>query len=195
MMAGGVAWAFHRVWPAAEGGVWLPSGLAFATAFVALDYAAYWMHRLMHHRPLWRLHFTHHTVVSLNTVAAGRHSLSESLCSPLHVLHGLVVFLLADPSWYLIGVSTSFALDIWRHSPMTTHQSNAIARAVHALVITPEEHAVHHHTGSRSNFGANLKLWDRMHGTYQAANGQPAALGEPSSEGVLRLLLWGARSR
>jgi len=55
------------------------------------------------------------------------------------------------------------------------------------FLITPHEHAWHHSREAFGcNYGANLSLWDRLHGTYRSPEAPPQALGIDAGEGFLR---------
>ena len=167
--------------------------LAFLIGFAGLDYLQYWTHRSFHLRGLWRFHLLHHTLVRMNGTGAFRHSLWECALNPVFWCHGALAWLLANPSYYLIAVTTGFILDVWRHAPLETQASGLLGRLLRAVLVTPEDHAVHHREpGSAANYGGNLKVWDRLHGTYLAPDGLPAIYGVPNSDTPVRLLFGAA---
>lgn len=148
---------------------------AFLISFVAVDYAYYWNHRLLH-GALWRWHAVHHTASRLDVVVTSR----NTLWTPLLIVYlwagAAAVLLLRDPSGFLLGLSLTAVLDLWRHSPLIPPPP--LRRAMSWIVVTPHEHAWHHsRSRTEVNFGANLTLWDRLHGTFEASDALPAQLG------------------
>ncbi|MEM9486022.1 MAG: sterol desaturase family protein, partial [Cyanobacteria bacterium P01_F01_bin.116] len=63
-----------------------------------------------------------------------------------------------------------------------------------AWLILPQDHGWHHHSGEDGcNYGANLKLWDRLHGTWHASEQWPSQLGQSSGLPLWRQLLYPLR--
>ena len=190
-----VTMTLGHVVPASRGSIVVAPIIAFSIGFVGLDYLQYWTHRLFHGRVLWRFHLLHHTARRMRGVGAFRHSLPECLLSPVFWCHGVIAWLLVDPSYYLIAVSTGFILDIWRHSPFETEATGPLSRFFHAALVTPEDHAMHHRDPEvAANYGVNLKVWDRLHGTYRAPDELSPTYGVANGDGLLRLLLGAART-
>lgn len=171
MIAAALVWLV----PYRRGMIDIPFLPAFLISFVAVDYAYYWNHRLLH-GALWRWHAVHHTASRLDVVVTSR----NTLWTPLLIVYlwagAAAVLLLRDPSGFLLGLSLTAVLDLWRHSPLIPPP--ALRRALSWIVVTPHEHAWHH-SRSRTdvNFGANLTLWDRLHGTFEASDALPSQLG------------------
>jgi len=161
--------------PHTRGTIDLPFWAAFVLGFVAIDYAYYWNHRLLH-GPLWRWHAVHHTASRLDVVVTSRNTIWTPLLI-VYVWAGVAaILLLRDPSGFVLGLSLTAALDLWRHSPLIPPPR--VRRALAWLLVTPHEHAWHH---SRSrmdtNFGANFTIWDRLHGTFDGNDETPEQLG------------------
>lgn len=173
----------------------LPPGIAFAIGFIGFDYLHYWSHRLFHAPGLWRFHVLHHTVVRMNGLGALRHSLWECAFSPVFWAAGVLFWLLQEPSWFATAISTGFLLDIFRHSWLETYTSRGIGRLLGAVLVTPEDHAVHHrHPPVDANYGGNLKLWDQLHGTFRAPDDRTSRFGVVNADGPWHLLFGAASS-
>ena len=72
---------------------------------------------------------------------------------------------MSDSTYFLFGFALTFALDLWRHSGVSTPRS--LKKCLDLFLITPEHHVFHHSkVGRNKNFGANLNLWDKIHGTF-----------------------------
>jgi sterol desaturase/sphingolipid hydroxylase (fatty acid hydroxylase superfamily) len=184
VMQGTIAAALVLLVPLRRGAVEIPSWLAFVISFVVIDYAYYWNHRLLH-GALWRWHAVHHTASRLDVLVTSRNTLWTPLLI-VYVWAGLAaILILRDPSAFLLGLSLTAALDLWRHSPLVPPQH--VRAALSWIVVTPQEHAWHH-SRSRTdvNFGANFTIWDRLHGTFHATGAFPEQLGVDLP---LRLLL------
>jgi sterol desaturase/sphingolipid hydroxylase (fatty acid hydroxylase superfamily) len=185
-----LAWAA----PAWRGALALSWPAAFLLNFVLVDYAYYWNHRLLHARPFWRWHAVHHTAPAMDVLVTSRNTLwSHALVLYLWV-NGALAYLLADPTPYLAAAALTAALDLWRHSPWTPRPGSPAWRALAAALVTPHEHAWHHSTARPGcNFGANLRWWDRLHGTAWSPAAPPAALGLDAGGTAWQRLLWPAR--
>lgn len=176
------AWALGALWPAGRGALSLPAGAAFALNFVAVDYLYYWNHRLLH-GPLWRFHAVHHTAEAMDVWVTARNGLLTPFLIVYVWANGLFIHLLADPRPFLLGSAVTAALDLWRHS-------SVLPRALSPLLITPFDHSWHHSRERQDvNFGANLRLWDVLHGTAGPSEGAPRALGLPLDWSLARRLL------
>jgi sterol desaturase/sphingolipid hydroxylase (fatty acid hydroxylase superfamily) len=188
-LQGAIAVMFAAAVP--HGRINMPMAAQFFVSFVVVDYAFYWNHRLLH-GSLWRWHSVHHTARSLDVVVTSRNTLWTPLLMVYIWSAAAAILFLRDPRGWLLGLSLTAALDLWRHSPLTL--ARAIHRAVSIVLITPHEHAWHHSaTQTGVNFGANLSIWDRLHGTYAAPDERPAELGLPLDAGTTARLLMGAR--
>jgi sterol desaturase/sphingolipid hydroxylase (fatty acid hydroxylase superfamily) len=175
--------------PEARGSVVLHPLAAFALNFVAVDYLYYWNHRLMHSDALWPIHRVHHSATSMDVFATSRNTLWTSALIVYLWLNGLALYLLADPAPYAAAATLTAAMDLWRHSPITLPAT--LSAWLSPWLILPEDHAQHHSTAApHGNYGANFKLWDRLHGTALPAADPGAPMGIPTELGLRRTLLW-----
>lgn len=163
--------------------------LAFTLSFVAVDYLYYWNHRLLHSRWGWMAHRIHHTVSVMDVVGTSRNTLWSSFLILYLWIHGLFIFLLANPTAYLLGVGLTAALDLWRHSHFSPAPGSSPYRWLSPWLILPQDHGWHHQRGDR-NYGANLKLWDRWHHTLHPSTQWPTSLGQTSTLSLWRQLLY-----
>ena len=92
-------------------------------------------------------------------------------------VHGLFIYLLDNPAAYLLGVSLTAALDLWRHSRLGPSVNSGRYKWLSPWLVLPQDHALHHSPAHGCNFGANLKIWDRLHGTARQAEHFPIRLG------------------
>jgi sterol desaturase/sphingolipid hydroxylase (fatty acid hydroxylase superfamily) len=166
----------------------------FFLSVVGVDYFYYWNHRLLHGRSLWNIHCVHHTVTEMDVLGTSRNTLWSSVFIIYLWIHGLMIYLLADPGGYVMGVSVSSALDLWRHSRFSPTPGSWIEQLLSPWLILPADHARHHRRDAAPvNFGANFKLWDRLHHTYDQGD-RPSddldRLGIPSQMSLLQKLVF-----
>lgn len=164
--------------PSLQASLYLPSIVAFLLSFVCVDYLYYWNHSCFHTHWLWSVHQVHHTVTDMDVLGTSRNTLWTSFLIIYLWIHALFIYLLSDPTWYIMGVSLTSALDLWRHSSLTPASNSFIYRWLSPWLILPQDHAWHHASDSiGGNYGANLKLWDKIHGTYYESDKAPDTLG------------------
>jgi sterol desaturase/sphingolipid hydroxylase (fatty acid hydroxylase superfamily) len=174
-----------------QGSLDVPPVVAFLLNFVLVDYLYYWNHRLLHGKTLWDTHAVHHTAEHLDLFVTSRNTLWASLLIIYVWVNGIFLFLLKDPTAYLLAVSLTASLDLWRHTAFVLPADSLLYRVLTLVLITPNEHAWHHSRDkSRKNFGANLSLWDRLHGTYDRTAALPDRLGIPANLELARQLLF-----
>ncbi|MDM9382313.1 sterol desaturase family protein [Chlorogloeopsis sp. ULAP01] len=164
--------------------------VGFVISFVCVDYLYYWNHRLFHSKWLWSIHQVHHTITSMDVLGTSRNTLWTSFFIIYLWIHSLFIYLLQDPSWYILGISLTSALDLWRHSKFSPQPQSFLYQWLSPWLILPSDHAWHH--GSESvhvNYGANLKIWDRLHGTYHTSEQAPCSLGIQSNFSLIQKLL------
>jgi sterol desaturase/sphingolipid hydroxylase (fatty acid hydroxylase superfamily) len=191
LQAGFVYVGLARIAPGWESCLLLPEGAGFLLAFVAVDYLYYWNHRALHSARLWPLHQVHHTMTDLDVLGTSRNTLWTSFFIVYLWVHPALLFLLEHRSGYALGVAATVALDLWRHSALGPHPGGLLDRVMAPVLILPRDHAWHHGPGAGlGNYGGNLKLWDRLHGTLHPANEPPSRLGIPVEFGLARKLLW-----
>ena len=179
--------------PGLRGALRIPAGAAFLLNFVVVDYLYYWNHRLLHGRRLWVIHRVHHTVRAMDVVGTSRNTLWSSFFILYLWVNALFAYLLADPTPFLLGAAVTAMLDLWRHSALGPRPGSWLERLLAPVLVLPADHAWHHGRDTvDQNFGANLKLWDRLHGTLHPWDGDAdlPALGVPSELDLVRSLLW-----
>ncbi len=175
--------------PQAKGVVDAPPAVAFLLNFVAVDYLYYWNHRLLHGKRLWDTHAVHHTAERMDVLITSRNTLWSSLLIVYVWINGLLIFLLKDPTAYIFSAALTASLDLWRHAGFLLDPGSRLYRLLAGWLITPNQHAWHHsRTRADKNFGANLALWDRWHGTDFNPAALPQTFGIPSTLNLARKL-------
>ena len=139
--------------------------LVYIIAFVAIDFASYWNHRLSHHiNFFWNQHVIHHSSEEFNLACALRQSISNFLG-----YFGLLLIpaaLIGIPK-EVIGLLLPIHLfaQFWYH---TRHIGKL--GFLEYIIVTPSQHRVHHAINEiyiDKNLAAIFCVWDRMFGTFQ----------------------------
>ncbi len=180
------------LWPAWRGALVSPAWMSFTLAFVCIDYAYYWNHRLLHTAYFWPIHRVHHSAPEMDVLVTSRNTLWTSFLIVYLWANTFFTFALRDPEPYLLGAGLTAVLDLARHSPLSLAGFPTLERSVGLVLVLPHDHA-RHHTSSpddHGNYGANLVWWDKLHGTYRKARGLPEPLGVAIELGLARSLLW-----
>ncbi|MBE9241240.1 sterol desaturase family protein [Synechocystis salina] len=141
-------------------------GGQFLLGFVAIDYVYYWAHRALHGKLLFTIHQVHHTVSQMDMVSCARNTLWSSLFLPYVWLNSFIIYLLQDARGYILAISCTYLLDLWRHSSLNINKDFLLHHCLNSWLILPQDHNLHHQQAVGGNFSANLKIWDKLHGTY-----------------------------
>lgn len=139
--------------------------LLYALAFVAVDFAGYWSHRLNHRvNFFWNNHVIHHSSEEFNLACALRQSISNIL--GIYSLFLIPAALVGVPAQVINVIApVHLFLQFWYH---TRHVPKL--GLLEYLIITPSQHRVHHAINEEyldKNLGQIFPWWDRLFGTYQ----------------------------
>ena len=146
---------------------------AWLAAFVGVDLAYYWWHRLSHRvNVLWAVHVVHHQSEDYNLAVALRQAILSGFTSlPFY----LPLALLGVPTLaYATMLSLSTLYQFWIHTELVGKLGPA-----EAVLNTPSHHRVHHAVNAGyldRNYGATFIVWDRLFGTF-AKERAPAVFG------------------
>ena len=139
--------------------------LVWVVAFVALDFAGYWNHRLSHQINLfWNQHVIHHSSEEFNLACALRQPISNLL--GYYALLLIPAALLGVPN-QVIAILAPIHLfaQFWYHT-----QHIGKMGVLEYVIVTPSQHRVHHAINKEyidKNLGQIFCVWDRMFGTFQ----------------------------
>jgi alkylglycerol monooxygenase len=139
--------------------------LVYLIAFIALDFAGYWVHRISHEYNLfWNNHIIHHSSEEFNLACALRQSVS--VVFKIFALFLLPAALFGVPAQVIAIVAPLHLFaQFWYH---TQH----IGRMgfLEKIIVTPSHHRVHHAINPEyldRNYGQIFIFWDRLFGTFQ----------------------------
>ena len=151
----------------------------YFVAFICIDFASYWSHRLNHKiNFFWNQHVIHHSSEEFNLACALRQSISNVLgysalflipAAVLGVPHEVITVL---APLHLFG-------QFWYH---TQHVGKL--GFLEYILVTPSQHRVHHAINPiyiDKNLAAIFCVWDRWFGTFQEELDE-----EPPVYGVLK---------
>jgi sterol desaturase/sphingolipid hydroxylase (fatty acid hydroxylase superfamily) len=139
--------------------------LVYIIAFIALDFAGYWVHRLQHVTNFfWNGHIIHHSSEEFNLACALRQSISAIVKT--FAIFLLPAALLGVPP-QVIGVVAPLHLfaQFWYH----TQHINKMG-FLEKIIVTPSHHRVHHAINPEyidKNYGQIFIFWDKWFGTFQ----------------------------
>jgi len=139
--------------------------VVYFIAFISLDFAGYWVHRLQHVTNFfWNGHIVHHSSEEFNLACALRQSISA-------IVRTFAIFLLPAA---LLGVPAQVIAVIaplhlfaqfWYHTQHIDRMG-----FLEKIIVTPSHHRVHHAINPQyidKNYGQIFIFWDKLFGTYQ----------------------------
>jgi sterol desaturase/sphingolipid hydroxylase (fatty acid hydroxylase superfamily) len=181
---------YQGLFPQLKGCLELAPWVGIIISFVGVDYLYYWNHRLLHQPWLFPIHAVHHTVTQMDMLGTSRNTLWSSFFLPYVWVNSLMVYLLQDSRGYALGIFLTYLLDLWRHSCLNLPPESLLFQWFNPWLILPQDHAQHHEQKGQGNFGANLKLWDRLHHTSAISNPEEQVLGITLELNLAHKLLW-----
>jgi 3-mercaptopyruvate sulfurtransferase SseA/sterol desaturase/sphingolipid hydroxylase (fatty acid hydroxylase superfamily) len=163
---------YHNVaagWP-----LWLQT----VVAFVAIDFAQWLIHNLLHRVPwLWELHKTHHTVADgeMDWIVSFRFHWLEVVVYRIGLYVPLAFFGFA-PAALLVHAIVGTLIGHLNHSNLDLGRG-----AWRYLINSPRMHIWHHDAAATGrttvNFGIIFSAWDWLFGTAKMPDQPPARLG------------------
>lgn len=137
----------------------------YVIAFICIDFASYWGHRLNHHVNLfWNQHIIHHSSEEFNLACALRQSFSNLIS--LSSLFLIPAALLGVPHKVIILLAPLHLFgQFWYHT-----QHIGKLGWLEYIFVTPSQHRVHHAINPEyvdKNLAAIFCVWDRLFGTFQ----------------------------
>jgi len=137
----------------------------YLIAFLCIDFASYWNHRLNHSiNVFWNRHVVHHSSEEFNLACALRQSISSLI--GFGALFLLPAALLGIPHKVIIVLAPLHLFgQFWYH---TKHIGKL--GWLEYILVTPSQHRVHHAINPEyidKNLSAIFCIWDRLFGTFQ----------------------------
>ncbi|MBM1108025.1 sterol desaturase family protein [Aurantibacter crassamenti] len=139
--------------------------LVWVIAFIVIDFAGYWNHRLSHKiNFFWNQHVIHHSSEEFNLACALRQPVSNLLGYFAILLIPAAIFGVPNEVILILAPIHLFA-QFWYH---TRHIKTM--GWLEYIIVTPSQHRVHHAINPEyidKNLGQVLCIWDRWFGTFQ----------------------------
>jgi sterol desaturase/sphingolipid hydroxylase (fatty acid hydroxylase superfamily) len=139
--------------------------LVYVIAFIALDFAGYWVHRIAHEYNLfWNNHIVHHSSEEFNLACALRQSISSIV--RIFAIFLLPAAVLGVPQ-HVIAIVAPLHLfaQFWYHT-----QHIKTMGFLENIIVTPAHHRVHHAINPEyldKNYSQIFIIWDKLFGTFQ----------------------------
>lgn len=141
------------------------TAIVYVLAFIGIDFASYWNHRLSHYMNImWNRHIIHHSSEEFNLACALRQEISDVLL--FSAIFMIPAALLGVPGKVVATVAPiHLFMQFWYH---TRHIPKL--GFLEYIIVTPSQHRVHHAINDEyidKNLSAIFCVWDRMFGTFQ----------------------------
>jgi len=153
--------------------------LAVIIAFVAEDFAGYWIHRMSHRvNILWNRHVIHHSSEEYNLSCALRQSISDNI-KFFSILLIPAAVMGIPPALFAIISPVHLFLQFWYHTRLIDKMG-----ILENILVTPSHHRVHHAINPKyldKNYSQIFIIWDKIFGTFQ-----PEEKSDPPIYGILR---------
>lgn len=140
--------------------------LLYIMAFIGLDFAGYWNHRLSHQvNYFWNVHIIHHSSEEFNLACALRQSISSIFSTLTFFL--IPTALLGVPAEVIAVVAPLHLFaQYWYHTRLIGKMG-----FLEKIIVTPSHHRVHHAINEEyldKNMSQIFIIWDKLFGTFQA---------------------------
>ena len=148
-------------------------------AFLGVDLAYYWFHRLSHEiNFMWAAHVVHHQSEEYNLTVALRQSALQGFFSFWFYLP--LAFLGVPPLMFGLMSFVNTQYQFWIHTRLV----GKLGWLEH-IINTPSHHRVHHGQNPKyidKNHAGTLIIWDKLFGTFQEEEEEPVyGVTEPVS--------------
>ena len=139
--------------------------MLYFIAFICIDFASYWSHRLNHSiNVFWNQHIVHHSSEEFNLACALRQSISGLI--GFNALFLIPAAILGVPAKVITVLAPLHLFgQFWYH---TRHIGKL--GWLEYILVTPSQHRVHHAINAPyidKNLAAIFCVWDRLFGTFQ----------------------------
>ena len=140
--------------------------VAFSLALITVWHETwfYWMHRLVHRKPWFKIiHLTHHRSTNPSPFAAYAFNAYEAFLEAIYLpLFVLVVPI--HPYVILLHLAYAMIMNIWWHSGYEVFPSGWTTGRLTRWINTSTHHNMHH-SHFNGNFSLYFNFWDRLCGT------------------------------
>ncbi|MBV6653841.1 MAG: sterol desaturase family protein [Mameliella sp.] len=139
--------------------------LTYVLAFIGLDFAGYWIHRLSHSvNYFWNRHIIHHSSEEFNLGCALRQSISSFVAITVFFLLPIAILGVPGEVVAIVAPLHLFA-QYWYHTRLINRLG-----ILEYILVTPSHHRVHHAINKEyldKNLSQVFIIWDKLFGTFQ----------------------------
>lgn len=139
--------------------------LVYVIAFIGIDFAGYWVHRLSHHvNYFWNTHIIHHSSEEFNLGCALRQSISNIFAITVFFLLPIAILGVPGEVVAIVAPLHLFA-QYWYHTRLIGKMG-----FLEHIIVTPSHHRVHHAINKEyldKNLSQIFIVWDKLFGTFQ----------------------------
>jgi alkylglycerol monooxygenase len=139
--------------------------ITYVIAFIGLDFAGYWVHRVSHQvNYFWNHHIIHHSSEEFNLGCALRQSISNFFSiSFIFMIPTAIMGIPAE----VISLTAPLHLfaQYWYHTRLIGKMG-----VLEKIIVTPSHHRVHHAINEiylDKNLSQIFIVWDKLFGTFQ----------------------------
>ncbi len=137
----------------------------YIIAFIGLDFAGYWNHRLSHQvNYFWNVHIIHHSSEEFNLGCALRQSISGIFATvPFFLIP--TALLGVPPQVIAVVAPLHLFAQYWYHTRLIGRMG-----VLEKMLVTPSHHRVHHAINDEyldKNLSQIFIIWDKFFGTFQ----------------------------
>lgn len=180
LLGASYAWTFEHLrldrwttayrWPDGTALTWV-NAVAWSAAFVLVDLAYYWFHRVSHEvNVFWAGHIVHHSSEEYNLAVALRQSAVGGLLSWVFYIPLAVLGIPLEQ--FVVCYALNLIYQFWIH----TRVIDRLPRWAEAVLNTPSHHRVHHGVNPEyqdRNYAGVFIVWDRWFGTFTPERDAP----------------------
>ncbi|MCG8322551.1 MAG: sterol desaturase family protein [Cytophagales bacterium] len=139
--------------------------LVYVLAFLGLDFAGYWNHRLAHQvNYFWNHHIIHHSSEEFNLACALRQSISNFFTIFAFLMIPTALMGIPAEAVAVLAPLHLFA-QYWYHTRLIGKMG-----FLEKIIVTPSHHRVHHAINDiylDKNLSQVFIIWDKLFGTFQ----------------------------
>ena len=150
--------------------------MVYVIAFIGIDFAGYWVHRINHSiNYFWNHHIIHHSSEEFNLACALRQSISNFFSISFIFLIPTAIIGVPSEVIAVLAPLHLFA-QYWYHTRLIGKLG-----LLEYIIVTPSHHRVHHAINNEyldKNLSQVFIIWDKLFGTFQEElDGVPPVYG------------------
>ncbi len=141
---------------------WIP--ISILLAIILHDAFFYWMHRIMHHRRLYRkFHIIHHKSFNPCPLTSYAFNVTEAVLEACII--PLVLFMIPmQPIALILFALFAYSFNVYAHLGYEIMPKWFRKSVVFEFMVTSVHHNLHHEK-FKGNYGYYFRIWDRLMGT------------------------------